>query len=80
MKRIIFFYAPLPSVNPSVIIFFYYQQTYRRKIHRQSIFFGDFVGKLITNGMIVQIPTKNSVGKSKDYGSETQNTKKKEEK
>jgi hypothetical protein len=78
MKRIIFFYAPLPSVNPSVIIFFYYQRTYRRKIHRQSIFVGDFVGKLITNGMIVQIPTKNSVCKSKDYGSETQNTKEEE--
>jgi hypothetical protein len=28
--------------------------------------------------MIVQIPKKNSVGKSKDYGSETQNTKKEE--
>jgi len=60
----------------SVIIFFYYQRTYRRtknyrhKIHRRSIFVGDFVGKLITNGMIVQIPTKNSVGQSKDCGSE----------
>jgi hypothetical protein len=28
--------------------------------------------------MIVQIPTKNSVCKSKDYGSETQNTKEEE--
>jgi len=34
-------------------------------------FVGDFVGKLITNGIIVQIPTENSVGKSKDYGSDT---------
>jgi len=32
---------------------------------------GDFVDKLITNGMIVQIPTENSVGKSKDCGSNT---------
>ena len=36
---------------------------------RQSISVGDFVGKLITNRMIVQIPTENSVGKSKDCGS-----------
>jgi hypothetical protein len=54
-----------PSINPSVIIFFYYRQ----KIHQRSIFVGDFVGKLITNEMIVQIPTKNSVDKYKDYGS-----------
>jgi amino acid transporter len=71
MKRIIFFCTPFLSVNPSVIIFFYYEwsKNYRRKIHRQSIFVGDFVGKLITNGMIVQIPMKNSVSKSKDCGS-----------
>ena len=31
----------------------------------------DFVGKLITNRITVQIPTENSVGKSKDYGSST---------
>jgi hypothetical protein len=31
---------------------------------------GDFVGKLITNWMIVQIPMKNSVGKYKNYGSD----------
>jgi hypothetical protein len=30
---------------------------------------GDFVGKLITNEMIVQIPMENSVSKSKDCGS-----------
>jgi hypothetical protein len=40
-------------------------------IHRRSIFIGDFVGKLITNEMIVQIPTENSVGKYKDCGSVT---------
>jgi hypothetical protein len=61
------------SVSTSIgnNIFFYYQRpkNYRRKIHRQSIFVGDFVGKLITNGMIVQIPMENSVGKSKDCGS-----------
>jgi len=40
-------------------IFFYYQRiyrrtkNYRRKIHRRSIFVGDFVGKLITNGKCV---------------------------
>jgi hypothetical protein len=39
-------------------------------IHRQSISIGDFVGKLITNGMVVQIPTANFIGKSKDCGSE----------
>jgi hypothetical protein len=62
---------PFPSVNLSVIILFYYQQTknYQRKIHRQSISVGNFIGKLITNEMIVQIPTENSVGKSKDCGS-----------
>jgi len=32
-------------------------------------FRGDFVDKLITNGMVAQIPMKNSVGKSKDCGS-----------
>ena len=30
----------------------------------------NFVGKLITNGMVMQIPTKNSVGKYKDCGSD----------
>jgi hypothetical protein len=66
-----FFFVPLSLVNSSVIILFYYQQTknYQRKIHRQSIFVGNFIGKLITNGMIIQIPTENSVGKSKDCGS-----------
>ena len=72
MKQVIFFCSPFPSVNPSVIIFFYYQQTknYQRKIYRRSISVGDSVGKLITNGMVVQIPTENSVGKSKDCGSD----------
>jgi len=57
-------------------MFFYYQRTYRRtknyrrKIHRQSISVSDFVGKLITNGMIMQIPTENSIGKSKNCGSD----------
>jgi hypothetical protein len=64
-------FLPFLSVNPSVIIFFYYQRTknYRRKSHRLSISVGDFVGKLITNGMIVQILTENSVDKFKDCGS-----------
>jgi hypothetical protein len=76
MKRVIVFCSPFLSLNPLVIIFFYYQQTYQRtkiyrqKIHRLSISVGDFVGKLITNGMLVQIPTKNSVGKSKDCGND----------
>jgi hypothetical protein len=72
MKRIIFFFcAPFPSVNPSVIIFFYYQRTknYRWKIHRRRILVGDFVGKLIANRIIVQISIKNSVGKFKDCDS-----------
>jgi amino acid transporter len=66
-----FFFVPFSLVNSSVIILFYYQQTknYQWKIHRQSIFVGNFIGKLITNGMVIQIPTENSVGKSKDCGS-----------
>jgi small neutral amino acid transporter SnatA (MarC family) len=41
-------------VNPLVIIFFYYQRIYRQtKNYRRSISVSDFVGKLITNGMIV---------------------------
>ena len=31
---------------------FYYQRIYRRKIHRRSIFVGDSVGKLITDGYV----------------------------
>jgi len=68
-------FLPFLSVNPSVIIFFYYQRiyqrtkNYRRKSHRLSISVGDFVGKLITNGMIVQILTENFVDKFKDCGS-----------
>lgn len=59
-----FFWVPFLSVKPSVIIFFYYQQIYRRTknywwmIHRRRIFVSDFVSKLITNRMIVQIPMK----------------------
>jgi hypothetical protein len=44
-------------------------KNYRQKIHRQSISIVDFIGKLITNGMIIQIPMENSVGKHKDCGS-----------
>jgi len=40
-----------------------------------SISVGDFVGKLIINGMIVQIPTENFIDKSKDCGSDTSNKK-----
>ena len=64
MKRVIFFFSLFLLVNLSVIILFYYQRTYRRtknyrrKIHQRSISVGDFIGKLITNRMIVQIPTK----------------------
>jgi hypothetical protein len=32
----------------------------KKKIHQRSISVDDFGGKLITNGMIVQIPMKNS--------------------
>jgi hypothetical protein len=69
-------HAPFSSVNPSIIIFFYFQQiyqwtkNYRRKIQQQSIYVSDFVGKLITNKMIVQIPTENSIDKYKDCDSE----------
>jgi len=58
-----FFFVFFPSINPLVIIFLYYQQTFRRiksyrwKIHRHNIFVCDFVSKLITNRMIVQILT-----------------------
>ena len=71
MKLVIFFYASFPSVNPSVIIIFITNGLADEKIkYRRSIFIGDFVGKLITNGMIVQIPTENSFSKYKDCGSE----------
>ena len=46
-----------------------FRLNYRRKIHRRSISVGDFVDKLITNRMIVQILTGNSVSKYKDCGS-----------
>jgi len=60
----------VPSVNPSVIIFFYYQRIYRHtknywwKIHRQSISVGDFVDKLITDVICVLRRWKNSVRKT----------------
>jgi hypothetical protein len=75
MKRVIVFCTPFLSVNPSIIIFYYYQRTYRRiknyrrKIHRRSISVSDFVGKLITNGIIIQIPTENFYNKYKNCGS-----------
>jgi hypothetical protein len=65
------------SVSKSIgnIIFFYYQRTYRRtknywrKIHRRRLSVGDFIGNFFTNGMVVQMPMKNSIDKSKDFGS-----------
>jgi hypothetical protein len=44
------------------------EKNYRRTIHRQSIFICDSIGELITNGMIVQIPIENSIGKYKNSG------------
>jgi hypothetical protein len=73
MKQVMFFYASVSSVNPSVIIFFDYQRiywrtkNYRWKIHRRSISIGDFVGKLITDGICVLRRRKNSVGKTVKY-------------
>jgi hypothetical protein len=60
------------SINPLIIIFYYYQRikNYRWKIHQQNIFICDSIDKLITDRMIVQIPTKNSIGKYKDCGSD----------
>jgi len=40
------------------------EKNYQWKIHRQSISVGDFVGKLITNGICVLRRRKNSVGKN----------------
>jgi len=66
MKWIIFLCAFSVSKSIGNNIFFYYQRTYRRKqnhrwkIHRWSISVDDFVGKLIINRMIVQIPIENS--------------------
>jgi hypothetical protein len=61
-KKIIIIDASVPSV----IIYFYYRRTknYRWKIHRQSIFVGDFVGKLITDEICILRRWKNSVGKT----------------
>jgi hypothetical protein len=70
IKRVIFFFALVPSVNPSVIIFFYYQQIYRQiknyrwKIYWRSISVGDFVGKLFTDGICVLRWRKNFIGKT----------------
>ena len=55
-----FFHVSFLLVNLSVIIFFNY---------RQSISIDNFIGKLITNKIIVQIQMENSVDKSKDCGS-----------
>jgi len=58
------------------MIFFYYQRTYRwtknyrRKIHRHRLSVSDFISNFFTNEMIVQILTENSVGESKDCGSD----------
>jgi small basic protein len=49
--------------------FIEWTKNYRWKIYRRSIFVSDFVSKLVTNIMIVQIPTENSVDKYKDCGS-----------
>jgi TfoX/Sxy family transcriptional regulator of competence genes len=38
-------------------------------IHQWSIFVSDPVGKLITNGMIIQKSTENSISKYKNSGS-----------
>jgi hypothetical protein len=68
-------YCFLLAFSVSNNIFFYYQRTYRRiknyrqKIHRLRLSASEFVGNFFTNEMVVQIPTKNSVGKSKDCGS-----------
>jgi hypothetical protein len=51
-------------------LFFYYRRIYRRKknyqrkIHRRSISVGDFIGKLITDGICVLHRWKNSIGKT----------------
>ena len=58
------------SIGNNIFLLPTEKKNYRQKIHQRSISVGDFVGKLSTNGMIVQIPTENSVGKYKDYGSE----------
>ena len=60
----------VPSVDLSIIIFFYYQRIYRRtknyrqKIHRRRISVGDSVGKLITDEICVLRRRKNSIGKT----------------
>jgi hypothetical protein len=65
-----FFNVSVPSVNLSVIIFFYYQRIYRQtknyrwKIHRRSISVSNFVGTLITDGIRVLHRQKNSVDKT----------------
>jgi hypothetical protein len=63
-----FFHAFFVSISIGNNIFYYQRiKNYRQKIHRWSIFICDFVGKLITNEIIVQIPMKNSISKYKDY-------------
>ena len=46
------------------------EKNYRRKIHRRRISIGDFVGKLITDGICVLRRWKNSVGKTVKYCSD----------
>ena len=72
MKWVIFLRAFHISKSIGNNIFFIIdkQKNYRRKIHQLSIFIYDSVGKLIVNGMIVQKPTKNFVGKYKNSSSE----------
>jgi len=63
-----FFGTLFQSVNSSIIIFFYYrwthQQTknYRQEFYQWSISVYDSIGKLIADGIIVQIPIKNFIG------------------
>jgi hypothetical protein len=71
MKWVLFFLLAF-SVSKSIgnnIFFIANRLTDGQKITDDRFSVGDFVGKLITDGMIVQIPTENSVSKSKDCGS-----------
>ena len=77
MKRINFFCALFLLVNPSIIIFFLLptdlltnKKLPMKNSPTESIAVDDFIDKLITNGMIIQIPTKTFVGKYKDCGSD----------
>jgi len=63
---------PTVSVGKSIgnNIFLLSMDLPTKKNYRRNISVGDFIGKLITNEMIVQIPTEKSVGKYKDSGSD----------